>query len=552
MKVTTQLDKISNNFINQYLTSLGISDIKHYIKPIKKNFESPWDYPNMMQAVEALNYYILKQTNIGIVVDSDADGSCSAALIYLFLLSQGVNKDKIQLYFHTGKQHGLNDVLNQILENNKDNNDSLLIVPDAGTNDINECKILCENFIETIICDHHNIETDNIFAIIINNQYKEVSNKHLSGTGVIDKLIKAYCEFKKIKCPDYNDLVAVSIGADVCNLIPIENRTYMYYGLHNIKNNFLRYLFEKCCGRNGYTPKAIGWDIAPLCNALARSSEQSTKLIFFKGLIGEIEPEEALRQMKRIKRMQDEDVKLAVSEIEFNVDINQKVIIGLTDSINANYTGLIANKFAGKYNKPSIILREDIHNNSFTGSLRSPVQLATMINNSQLGEAHGHENACGVIIEKDKLQQFINWTQTLDLTTEVIIPVVAQIKPKNINLKLCGDIDKYKELWATNVDNPTFYTEFEIEQDNIFIFKKSTTTIKISKDGISFLKFFANEKDVDSFTKYKQFKIELVISELSINDYNNIKTPQCIIQEYEITPINKSKINSTENWLETF
>ena len=196
-----------------------------------------------------------------------------------------------------------------------------------------------------LVCDHHEILENNIYATVINNQTKEVTNHGLSGTGVTDKFVRAYCENYNIKYPNYCDLVAVSLVADVCDLTTMENRTYIYHGLKELSNPFLKFLFEKLCKRRGYTPEAIGWDISPLANALARSNEQESKSLFFDGLIGKIEPEEALKQMRKIKRIQDEEVKSVVMEIEPNLDLSKKIIIGFVQAQNASFTGLIANKF---------------------------------------------------------------------------------------------------------------------------------------------------------------------------------------------------------------
>ena len=544
MNITTKLDHISDDFITQYLTALGVDDIKHYLKPIQKNYESPWNYTCMKKAVQILHEYINNNINIGIVIDSDTDGACSAALIYDFLIKQNVNSDKIILYHHEGKQHGIKDILPQILEKNGKN--SLLIIPDAGTNDVKECSALAEATIEPLILDHHNIDEPNMFATVINNQYPKVNNHNLSGTGVTDKFVRAYCEEYHLLYPDYSDLVAISLVGDVCDLSHIENRTYVYYGLKNINNPFLAYLFEKCCKKRGKTPDAIGWDIAPLCNALARSDEQESKMLFFEGLIGEIQPEEALKQIRRVKRLQDETVKSVVTEIESNLDLSTKVIVGFTQPENASFTGLIANKFTGKYNKPTILLR-DTGYGAWSGSLRSPVPLATQINQGGIANAQGHEEACGIIVKKKKLKEFLNWLETLDLSNRSNIPVVACVEPEDITIDLCNQITKHQDLWGHGVDNPKFYIDTICTQENIFVFEKSTTTLKVQLGDLACLKFFASPNDVERFRKHNKFRIELVVGELSVNEWEGVKTPQCMIKEYEITPI-----NTVESWEDSF
>ena len=55
-------------------------------------------------------------------------------------------------------------------------NAKLVIIPDAGSGDVKECKKLKESGKEVIILDHHNIKNkDNSVpnnpAIVVNNQY---------------------------------------------------------------------------------------------------------------------------------------------------------------------------------------------------------------------------------------------------------------------------------------------------------------------------------------------------------------------------------------------
>ena len=58
MNITTKLDNISDNLISDYLKSLGITNIKRFLKPTETCFEDPWNYPNMANACEILNFYI--------------------------------------------------------------------------------------------------------------------------------------------------------------------------------------------------------------------------------------------------------------------------------------------------------------------------------------------------------------------------------------------------------------------------------------------------------------------------------------------------------------
>ena len=90
-------------------------------------------YKNMDVAVNLFNH---AKGSVGIVIDSDLDGACSAAIAYMLCIENGI--EDIRIYSHAGKEHGLSDLASQIATDELD----LLIVPDAGSNDIYQCEEL--------------------------------------------------------------------------------------------------------------------------------------------------------------------------------------------------------------------------------------------------------------------------------------------------------------------------------------------------------------------------------------------------------------------------
>ena len=148
MQIQPLLSKIEPNFLNQYLRACGIEDVKQYLKADKSNYDNPFDYPNMETAIDMTQKAIQDNLKIGIIIDSDADGYCSAAIIYQFLRIVNPNLE-IEMFTHTSKQHGLKDLISEIIKSNV----QFLIVPDAGTNDVDECQILSSAGILILILD---------------------------------------------------------------------------------------------------------------------------------------------------------------------------------------------------------------------------------------------------------------------------------------------------------------------------------------------------------------------------------------------------------------
>ena len=107
-------------------------------------------YKNMDVAVDMFHGDVGR---IGIVIDSDMDGACSAAIAYMLCKEYHPNVEPI-IFVHTGKQHGCTDLLPDILAANID----MLIIPDAGSNEVDACRELYEHGIKVIVLDHHIIE----------------------------------------------------------------------------------------------------------------------------------------------------------------------------------------------------------------------------------------------------------------------------------------------------------------------------------------------------------------------------------------------------------
>lgn len=64
------------------------------------------------------------------------------------------------------------------------------------------------------------------------------------------------------------------------------------------------------------------------------------------------------------------------------------------------------------------------------------------------------------------------------------------------------------------------------------MFKKRTTTIKFTIDGVAFLKFMASEDDVEAF-KSNPKNIEMVVT-LGTNEWNGVVSCQGIVDRYEV------------------
>lgn len=536
IKIHPLLDSLNEaTFLRAYLSACGIADVDAYLNPDSIEYQLPDMYKNIDVAIDMFKY-ANNDIQIGIVADSDGDGNLSAAIAYL--LCKEFGKKEPVVLFHSGKQHGIQDLMQDIIDAHID----FLILPDSSSNENDACLELEQNKCTCLVLDHHIIEKENKHAVVVNPYLADNAsniNTNISGTGVVEKFACALGSNQSFK-----DLVAVSLISDICSLRSPENRKYVYDGLTNPTNSFIKYCLEHCCNR-GVNPEGVAFGIAPLANALARSDDQSTKRLFFDALIGKIEPEAAVKAMKAVKSKQDYQVKKVVDKLSDGLDTSHKVIIGFGEPENKSYLGLVANKFCGKYNKPTFLLRE-LNSTTWSGSMRSPIDLLEIINESGLAKCQGHDAAAGITVKKSNLKRFARFLDGLDLDIEPDIEVAAQIEPNNITRNLTNVCVENNILWGKDVNKPLFHCTLTTPQ--IYVYRNRSTTVKLVQDSIEFVKFFVSNEEASQFESAQGKSIKVVVS-LGLNEYNGQIKPQAIIERYEI--IDKSNENEID-WSEYF
>lgn len=224
MKTKILLENVNpKSFIDDYLQKMGIEYPQFYMNVTRCHLEEPSRYTNIDEATKRLNVAIDGKQKVGIIQDCDVDGLCSAVIAYQFLKSNCVEPI---VFFHSGKQHGIDDLITEILNANLD----LLIVPDAGSNDVDACRELKTNGVDVIIADHHEIENENQFAIVVNCMQGN-TNHAASGTTVMSKIVDRYSErYLSGRRFNFEDLVALSLLSDIRSMLSIENRAYLNLG----------------------------------------------------------------------------------------------------------------------------------------------------------------------------------------------------------------------------------------------------------------------------------------------------------------------------------
>lgn len=353
---------------------------------------------NIYEATKLLYMTISNRDRITVVVDSDCDGFTSAAVFinYINRLIPQEQDYPIEYILHEGKQHGLQDCINQILEDPP----ALVVIPDAGSNDVEECKILQENNVKVIILDHHEMDVENHHAIVLNSQLEDYPNHELSGVGVTYQFLRYFDKMLGVNLADeFLDLVAVGLIGDMMSLTSIETKHLIHKGLKDIHNPFIAGMVEKNSYSMGgkITPWNITFYVVPFVNAMVRSGTMQEKTIVFQAMLekyafkkilstkrghkDELESiaEQAVRLAVNVKnrqtKAQDAGMELIEKKIQEENLLEHKVLLITIDEntpIEPTIRGLIANKLMAKYNRPCCIITKKIEDDkiSYEGSAR--------------------------------------------------------------------------------------------------------------------------------------------------------------------------------------
>ena len=566
--------------IEQVLHNRGIDDIQHYLNTSDQDINSFYDFGKdiLYNAAAALVKTIAAEQKAVVIVDSDCDGFTSAAVLinYLHDIFPQWAESQLDYVLHSGKQHGLNDHIDNLLKANY----SLVLIPDAGSNDVEECQKLKEQNTNVIILDHHICDFENPYAYVINNQSSNYPNKELSGVGVVWQ----FCRYldsllNKNYADQYLDLVALGNDADMMSMTSIETKHLINKGLTQIQNPFIAYMHEKnkfSLGEN-LTPIGVAFYIAPFVNAIVRSGTLEEKTLVFKSMLkheafkqllstkrghqlGEMEKlvEQAVRVATNVKARQTKAQDAGMAKIEQMIEdqdlLLHKVLLFLLEpnEVDKNIAGLIANKIMAKYQRPVCILTEvkDENGISYQGSARGCDKVGVIMFKDICAATGvcmytaGHEGAFGLGIKQEDIQTFIEKTDAAleDMSDETIYYVDYIYKGINVKPQNILDIASMENFWGKDVDEALVAIEnLKVSADMVTVYNKKDITIKISlPNNISLMIFKAKDSDVEKLQTNNAGYIEInVVGKCNANEWLGNVTPQIFIEQYEIIDSNK-------------
>jgi single-stranded-DNA-specific exonuclease len=552
--------------IETVLRNRGIEDIQSFLHTSEKDVIHWSKLKNIDKAADCLLDHIKKESSIFIQVDADPDGYTSSATLINYL-TKVFPKINIQWRLHEGKEHG-------VIVDKVPDGVNLVIIPDAGSNQFEEHKQLRERNIDIIVLDHHECSEESEDAIVVNSQLSpEYPNKQFSGVGIAYKFCKALDDKLGVKHADeYLDLVAIGNVADSQDMRSLETRYFVLKGLKNLKNKFIKALFDK----QSFSTKDIvnitttGFYINPLINACIRVGNMDEKMQMFRAFLGSSEqiyykkksvdePIEVntARLLGNLKAKQDRIRNKAIEDINLKIEnknlLNNKLlIVDITDILHKNLTGVVANKCAEKYKRPAMLLRFSEDEEFLTGSIRGYEKgyvkdFKTLLQKTgRFVFVEGHANAAGFKITPQNIvevNEMIN-EQMKDIEVDIdLYEVDFIVSAKQLKKQFITEIDKHKDLWGQNVDEPLIAVkDIEVNKDEIYLNGKTSKSIKFIYNGIEYIKFFSNESEWESIVSQGERLVIDVIGKCSVNEYKGERKPQIKIEDYEVTKVKKKEL----------
>lgn len=497
----------------------GIKDKDKFLKPNEEDINSPWELSNMEWAVEKIVDAIENKLSVGIYGDIDTDGVTSLTIMYKDLNDFGLNP--IILYHQRNKGHGV------IVENVPKDLD-LLIIVDSSSNSVEECKELSQ-YMDIVILDHHNIEKDNPYAIVVNPQCNDYPNKNLSGAGVAYQTCRAIDqELLTFYSENYIDFCAVGLIGDMMNVSDPETRALIQKGLLKIHNNcdkslkaILKHLKKE------YKPNAttIAFYLVPFINSIIRLGKIEDIIEILttndeKKLKTLIKSCGGLNDKRKILQAE------IVEKIDNIINIEHKIIIVDVSVLESNTTlnGLIAQNVAKKYQKPTLVVSLDKETNTLAGSGRgygNEFDFKEALSRTGLFESvEGHSGAFGVEFKPDNLNQIyeIIDLQLEHMKQEYVVEADMILNVEDITWDLLYEIQRLSFIAGQGFKEPLFIIE-DLPVGDVKIMKE--IHVKFNAEDLECVKFNVSE---DEISDIEGAMCVDVLGSLSVNSWYNFGT----------------------------
>lgn len=527
---------------------------------------------DMDKAVAVLGEKIKENAKIRIIGDYDIDGIQSTYILLEGFRMLGADVDS-DIPDRMKDGYGLNrNLIDRALEADVDT----IITCDNGIAAAEEIAYAKSMGMTIVVTDHHEVPYTEIGAgrryilpeadAVVDPKQEDCTYpfKGLCGAAVAYKLVEALMEAmgKDAEDADYlMENVAIATIGDVMDLVD-ENRIFVKQGLDMLKrteNLGLKALMG-CTGVNvdKLSPYHIGFVIGPCMNASGRldTAKRALELLEAKKvaeadlLAGDLK---ALNDSR--KDMTAQAVEEAFIQVENSELKDADVLVVYLPECHESLAGIVAGRIREKYYRPVFVLTKGAEGLKGSGRSIETWHMYEGLNRVKhlLSKFGGHKMAAGLSMPEENLEQFrkeINEKSGItpeDLNEKIAIDM--QLPFECVNEKFIGELAVLEPFGKGNA-RPVF-AERQVQVESARILGKNKNVLKLQVKDLHGTRMDAMYfGDVNTFVEYVREKFGDIACECllrghghgivmaftyypDINEYQGVRTPQIVIQNYK-------------------
>ena len=527
---------------------------------------------DMDKAVAVLGEKIKENAKIRIIGDYDIDGIQSTYILLEGFRMLGADVDS-DIPDRMKDGYGLNrNLIDRALEADVDT----IITCDNGIAAAEEIAYAKSMGMTIVVTDHHEVPYTEIGAgrryilpeadAVVDPKQEDCTYpfKGLCGAAVAYKLVEALMEAmgKDAEDADYlMENVAIATIGDVMDLVD-ENRIFVKQGLDMLKrteNLGLKALMG-CTGVNvdKLSPYHIGFVIGPCMNASGRldTAKRALELLEAKKvaeadlLAGDLK---ALNDSR--KDMTAQAVEEAFIQVENSELKDADVLVVYLPECHESLAGIVAGRIREKYYRPVFVLTKGAEGLKGSGRSIETWHMYEGLNRVKhlLSKFGGHKMAAGLSMPEENLEQFrkeINEKSGItpeDLNEKIAIDM--QLPFEWVNEKFIGELAVLEPFGKGNA-RPVF-AERQVQVESARILGKNKNVLKLQVKDLHGTRMDAMYfGDVNTFVEYVREKFGDIACECllrghghgivmaftyypDINEYQGVRTPQIVIQNYK-------------------
>ncbi|MTH52545.1 single-stranded-DNA-specific exonuclease RecJ [Bacillus mangrovi] len=533
------------NLAASLLVNRGIEEPEEaaaFLYTDQQEFHDPFLLNDMEIAAVRIAKAVQAGEKIVVYGDYDADGVTSTVVMLETLLQIGADAD---FYIPDRFKEGYGPNKGAFLKL-KEAGTSLIITVDTGISAVEEALYAKELGLDLIITDHH--EAGPVLPeanAIVHPKLRDSSYpfKELAGVGVALKVSHALLGTVQ---DTFLELAAIGTIADLVSLRG-ENRLIARRGIELLKRTsrpgIKALLKQSSAKENEVTEETVGFAIAPRINAVGRLQSAAPAVECLRTT----EPEKADALAADIDALNRERQKIVQDIAREAIEMTESmyppeeypVLVVAGRGWNPGVVGIVASKLVEKFYRPAIVLCLDEEGVNAKGSARSIPGFDLFKNLSECRELlphfGGHPMAAGMTLaakDVDELRARLNKQAGEQLTEEDFVPLTKVDLSCRLEDVTLSSIEEMNLLAPFGMDNPK--PVIMIEDLSVSGMRKIGSNqnhlkVTLEQEG--------TELDCVGFGfGYLQDEISpvskiAVVGQLSINEWNNFRKPQLMLQD---------------------